>query len=146
LDDDRVRFNVSHSEDLALYAMSSVFDCGVDLEAHRSTADLDTLVQHFFSHAECRALAALNPRDRSEAFFRCWVRKEAVIKATGLGLALALHSFDVPIEADGLPCVTSAQGTQWWLYEVPVPSGYSGAIAVGSPHARLVFHDLSCGA
>lgn len=95
-----IRFNLSHSGDLALVAVASGRELGVDLERHGPVA-IEDLAARYFSEAEARALAALPPDARRPAFFRCWSRKEAFLKACGSGMTLPLKSFDVSIEATG---------------------------------------------
>jgi 4'-phosphopantetheinyl transferase len=140
LEQDDVRFNVSHSGDFAAYAVSDAADCGIDVEQIRATPDLDAIAQRFFSASEAAALAALPAAERVEAFFRCWTRKEAIVKATGIGLSLSLQSFDVPIGADALPRVVDANAAPWSLHAVPVPAGHAGALAVGGEQPRIAFH------
>lgn len=132
-------FNVSHSADIALYVVSREFDCGIDVEQIKPTLDLEVMAQRFFSRRECLALSELTGDAQTEAFFRCWTRKEALVKATGIGLSLPLHSFDVPVQIDGLPCETFVNSQRWWLHEAPVPSGYAGALAVASEHAVITY-------
>jgi len=97
-----LRFNVSHSEDVAVYAFSSAGDVGIDVEAVRTLPDADDVATRVFSGRENAAYRALNPRDRPLGFFQCWTRKEAFIKALGQGLYYPLDRFDVSL-APGEP-------------------------------------------
>jgi 4'-phosphopantetheinyl transferase len=141
LEGEDVRFNVSHSADLAAYAVSEAADCGIDVEQVRPTRDLEAIARRFFSPPEAAAIGALPPAERIEAFFRCWTRKEAIVKATGIGLSLSLQSFEVPIGAGALPCVVAAHAAPWSLHAVPVPAGHAGALAVGGEPPRIAFHE-----
>jgi 4'-phosphopantetheinyl transferase len=97
-----LRFNLSHRDDLAVYALSSGREVGIDVEAIRPLADADAIAARFFSRREQVAYRALDPCDRPLGFFQCWTRKEAFIKALGAGLSHPLDSFDVSL-ARGAP-------------------------------------------
>jgi len=97
-----LRFNLSHRDDLAVYALSWGSDVGIDVEAIRPLPDADAVAARFFSRPEHAAYRALDPRDRLLGFFQCWTRKEAFIKALGEGLSHPLDSFDVSL-APGAP-------------------------------------------
>jgi len=97
-----LRFNLSHRDDLAVYALSWGCDVGIDVEAIRPLPDADAVAARFFSRPEHAAYRALEPRDRPLGFFQCWTRKEAFIKALGEGLSHQLDSFDVSL-APGAP-------------------------------------------
>src|SRR5881628_272569 len=100
--DSDLRFNVSHCDDVTLYAFSCGRAIGVDVEAVRVIRDADDIAARFFSHRETQAYRALEPRDRPLGFFQCWTRKEAFIKALGDGLSYPLDRFDVSL-APGEP-------------------------------------------
>jgi 4'-phosphopantetheinyl transferase len=102
LTESQLRFNVSHSEDIAVYAFARGREVGIDVEAVRAIEDADAIVGRFFSAHEYRAYRTLDPRDKPLAFFNCWTRKEAFIKAIGDGLYHPLDSFDVSL-APGEP-------------------------------------------
>ena len=121
--DSDLRFNVSHCEDVALYAFSSGREVGVDVEAVRELRDADAVAARFFSARENEAYRALPPCDRPLAFFRCWTRKEAFIKALGDGLYFPLHAFDVTLAPGEPPCILrvgDAAGSEcgWTLHDV----------------------------
>ena len=97
-----LRFNLSHREDIAVYALSSGREVGIDVEAIRPLPDADAIAARFFSRREHAAYQALDPCDRPLGFFQCWTRKEAFIKALGDGLSHPLDSFDVSL-APGAP-------------------------------------------
>jgi 4'-phosphopantetheinyl transferase len=105
--DTGLRFNLSSSGDLALFAFARGREVGVDLERIRPELADEAIPEHFFAPSEVATLRAL-PRDRQPAaFFDCWVRKEAYIKARGLGLSLALDSFAVSFGDDAPPRLLS---------------------------------------
>jgi 4'-phosphopantetheinyl transferase len=112
------RFNVSHCEDLALYAFSSAGEIGIDVEAVHALAEADDIAARLFSRREHETYRALAPRDRPLGFFRCWTRKEAFVKALGDGLCVPLAEVDV-----------SAAPPGWRLHSfAPVP-GFIAALA-----------------
>ncbi len=93
-----IRFNVSHSAAMALFAFARGREVGVDLEQIRPMPDAEAIACRFFSAREKAALAAVPAELREEAFFACWTRKEAFIKAAGKGLSMSLDSFDATLD------------------------------------------------
>ncbi|HUM02519.1 MAG TPA: 4'-phosphopantetheinyl transferase superfamily protein, partial [Thermoanaerobaculia bacterium] len=97
------RFGFSHSLDLALCGVTRRHEVGVDLEALRPLSDPLDLAERFFAPDEAATLRRLPETSRQAAFFRCWTRKEAILKATGEGLLGSLRDFSVSLEAAELP-------------------------------------------
>jgi 4'-phosphopantetheinyl transferase len=130
-----LRFNVSHSGEMALYAVSGGRELGVDVEEVRSMEDGLDIAERFFSASEVAAFRALPAELRDDAFFNCWTRKEAFIKAVGEGLSFPLHVFDVSL-APGEPARLLAsrdpdQAERWSLRGLPDPApGYRAAVVV----------------
>jgi 4'-phosphopantetheinyl transferase len=129
-----LQFNLSHSQGLALYAVTRDRQIGIDLECIRSISDVEQIAKRFFSAREYAVISELPPNQKQEAFFRCWTCKEAYLKATGEGLA-QLDRIEVlltPGEPVTLLNVTgdlhTAQG--WVLQELTPASGYLAALAV----------------
>ena len=106
-----LRFSAARSAGIALYATSWTMEVGVDIEAIRTTADIDGIAARFMSPAEQRALASLPPTQRLAAFFQCWTRKEAYVKGIGTGLSFPLRDVDRmgrrPPTSDGVRLVRS---------------------------------------
>lgn len=130
-----IQFNLAHSQGLALYAFILGSEIGVDLEYVRYMPDLGEIAARFLSERENSALKQLPEIQRQEAFFHCWTRKEAYIKAIGNGLAYPLDQFDVslvPGEPARLLSVAGdpEEGSRWLLKELEPASGYIAAIAV----------------
>jgi len=92
-DRDAIRFSVSHSHGVALYAVTRGREVGIDLERIRFDLAVLEIAERFFSRRELAMLRALPTELQREAFYRCWTRKEAYIKARGMGLAIPLNSF-----------------------------------------------------
>ncbi len=135
LRDSPIRFNLSHSDNLALFAVTLGRDIGVDIERIRRSDDLLTLADYCFAPEERSALRALTPQQRAQAFFRCWTRKEAYIKARGDGLSLDLHTFAVSL-GPGEPAALlrtmddPAEPSRWSIFALRPHTEYEAALAV----------------
>jgi 4'-phosphopantetheinyl transferase len=127
-----LQFNVSHSEEMAVYAFALEMPLGIDVEHIRPLDDLEAIAHRFFSPGEWTAIEAMRPEKRIDAFFRCWTRKEAYIKATGDGLSYPLNKFDVSVT--GPAQMLSVEGdlseaSLWSMHDIALPEGYFGALA-----------------
>jgi 4'-phosphopantetheinyl transferase len=133
-----VQFNVSHSGEIALYAVTLHRQVGVDVEQVRPLPDLAVLAERNFSPTERGALLALPAARRPPAFFACWTRKEAYVKALGDGLSHPLDAFTVSFAA-GEPARLveivgdAAAAARWTLAAIDVGAGYEAAVAVDGP-------------
>ena len=130
-----VTFNVSHSGGIALLAFVQQREIGVDVEQVRGDFDVEAIAGRFFSAREQEQLAALPNEEKFDAFFRCWTRKEAYIKATGDGLSLPLHQFDVSVAPENGDALLStrpdnSEAALWSLREIPAGPGYVAALCV----------------
>jgi len=137
-----LRFNVSHSQGLALYAVTCNREVGVDLERVRPISNADRIAERFFSSQENAALRALPANLKCEGFFTCWTRKEAYIKARGDGLSFSLDQFDVSLAPGAPAALLDVRGhpqevSRWSLLELIAGSGYVAALAVEGHHWRL---------
>ncbi|MBK8783720.1 MAG: 4'-phosphopantetheinyl transferase superfamily protein [Anaerolineales bacterium] len=133
--DSKLEFNLSHSGDFALLAITQNRKIGVDVERVRQGISSHVIAQQYFSKAEVAELQSLPMEQREAAFFTCWTRKEAYIKAQGIGLSLPLESFDVslsPNEPAMLRAVRpdSQEAARWTLRPLDVAPNYAGALAV----------------
>lgn len=133
------QFNLSHSGELAVIAISAHLPLGVDVEQLSRSIDSDALIGSFASANERAAFAALPQQGRELAFFYWWTRKEAVLKALGTGHSQPMESFDVSISLDDvrLTAVGSEEFPQHIsLSNIPLPPGYIGSLAIcGEAHA-----------
>jgi len=130
----RIDFSIAHSGALALVAVARGRRVGADVERVRRRTDVLAIARRALSPVERRAIESLPTDDeRREAFFRCWTRKEAYLKARGEGLAGGLDTFSVPVLDDDWcrPEVPGDPGEtgRWLIRSLRTPSGYRAAIA-----------------
>lgn len=130
-----IEFNVSHAGSLALIAVTLRRRVGIDIEIERAMPDAMSIVDRFFAPPERAAFHELESASRHRSFFSVWTRKEAFAKATGRGIADSLHRFAVPVDPDLPPRVEfldwpEDETHQWRIVDLPVPTGYSSALAV----------------
>jgi 4'-phosphopantetheinyl transferase len=160
-----LQFNLAHSGELALVAVTVDCPVGVDVEFRRPVRGRDEIARRYFAAAELAAVLAHDESQRTAAFFRCWTRKEAVLKAIGTGLGYPLSAFEVPIDGaasswielpahrsrpvvarspdrataagSGDPRTTAAAARCWWSPLDPC-AGYEAAIATLGAERRPV--------
>jgi 4'-phosphopantetheinyl transferase len=136
-----LRFNLSHSHGIALYAISAEREIGIDVEYVRENWP-DTDIENVFSEREIAGLKALPESVRGRAFFACWTRKEAYIKACGGGLSIPLKSFSVsfsPGEPAALLDASPREVSRWSLREIEVDPRYAAAVAVEGSPSRISY-------
>jgi 4'-phosphopantetheinyl transferase len=132
-----LRFNLSHAGGLAVYAFALGREVGADIEPIRPDFAGWDIAKRFFSSEEIAELESLPPVSRSEAFFLCWTRKEAYIKARGEGLQIPLDSFHVTLTPRGPVRLASADSSRWTLRDFQPAEGYAGALVVEGPNWNL---------
>ena len=128
-------FNMSHSHDIALFALAWNSRIGVDVEYIRFIPDAEVIAKRFFAPQENSAFSAVPPDKKLEAFYNCWTRKEAFLKATGDGLSRRLDSFTVSLVPEEPPRLLSVEGdpletSRWHLSAFKPAHKYVGAFAV----------------
>jgi 4'-phosphopantetheinyl transferase len=138
----RLQFNVSHSHDLILLALTAEWDVGIDVEVRRTISDMDALASRYFAPDEAEALAALPDAERGAAFLQTWTRKEAYLKALGTGLAQPLTEFAVSVHRDAPARLLHVGGDreaaqQWQLRSLIPHPDYVAALAVRSQTLHL---------
>jgi 4'-phosphopantetheinyl transferase len=146
-----VLFNLSHSAEIALIAVAREREVGVDVEFMRADFATSEVAEHFFSVAEIYTLSGLEPHLRTQAFFNCWTRKEAYVKARGEGLSMPLDVFDVSLAPD-VPAamlsnrVDESQPAHWIFQDLQIASDYAGALVVEAVASRphLSYFAFSC--
>ena len=135
-------FNLSHSASWAVYAVA-FGNVGVDLEVIRPVPEMDALVECYFSASERNAFASFAPELRLKAFFNCWTRKEAYVKACGGGLSIPLDQFEVSLDPTSPARLIGAQGVsahelEWDLHNLDLSADTVGAL-VCPRNSRLHF-------
>ncbi len=130
-----LQFNLSHTQGAVLLAICRQRAVGVDIERVREDFNPLEIAARFFSFSEQRALTSLPEAEQRQAFFRCWTRKEAFLKARGDGLSFPLQSFDVSIGAGEKEVLLTTprdleEAQRWQILPVNVPAGCSAAVAV----------------
>lgn len=134
-----LEFNVAHSDDLAVYAVAR-HPVGIDIEKIKDSYELG-LPARFFSSDECESLQRLSEVDRVVAFYQIWARKEAIIKASGKGLATSLSSFSV--------CPANVEETiqlaneVWQLWPLEIDGSYASALATLPSAKKLLFYNFA---
>lgn len=134
-----LQFNISHSDQWSIYAITQEVAVGVDVQRHKPAPVQERLniVKRFFSKQEFYALSQLPTHQVAAAFFAGWTRKEAVIKCHGSGLALSLATFSVTMEpdiTDPLLVMQTQEGENqhFYIYDIPVPEEYHAALALAT--------------
>ena len=140
-----VRFNVSHSNGLAVLAFSQG-EVGVDIERVRAEFPGREIAGRFFSEQEIAELGKLAPEESRGAFFLCWTRKEAYVKARGGGLQIPLRSFSVRLGENEEQQLVDEGGKEWSLYPFEPGIGFAAAVAVEGKDWRLKFWERDGGA
>lgn len=142
-----LQFNVSHSDGMALFGMTVDRPIGVDVERVRHDFEVVTIAKRFFSAAEQREFLSLPLAQQHRAFFDCWTRKEAFVKALGDGLSHPLHQFDVSL-APGEPAGLTAtrpdptEASQWTMAAPDIGAGYAAAIVAKAANLEITCQEL----
>jgi 4'-phosphopantetheinyl transferase len=146
---EELRFNMSHSHGLALFAVSADRELGVDVEHVRADFASEDIARRFFSTVEVAAFNALPKAEQVAAFFRCWTRKEAYIKAIGRGLSEPLDAFDVTLAPGDMAALLRAAGadvSRWAMFDLDPGEDYAGALLVETPVSRIRLWEMSLAA
>jgi 4'-phosphopantetheinyl transferase len=130
-----LQFNLSNSHELAVAGFVLGREIGVDLEYRRPMPDCEQIAERFFSQSEREVLRGIPGPRKEEAFFNCWTRKEAYLKAVGEGLAAPLDSFDVTLAPGDPPRMLTLEGdaeraAHWWFRHLRPAEDYLGAVAI----------------
>jgi 4'-phosphopantetheinyl transferase len=140
-----LNFNLSHSGSVALFAFSRRRAVGIDVEQIRADIEVNEIADRFFSESEQTSLRALAKNLQHCAFFACWTRKEAFVKAKGEGLSLPLRQFDVSL-TPGRPAEILATRPDreerhlWSLWDLDVGPGCAAAVVVEGKDVRITLH------
>ena len=136
-----IEFNLAHSAGTAIYALTRDRPVGVDIESFQPDFPVEEVARNFFSSTELAALQNLPKILRMEAFFKCWTRKEAFIKALGDGLSCPLSDFDVSLTpgepARLLNVRWGSDEAHWSMEDIESLAGYAAAIVFSGPQCRM---------
>lgn len=144
-------FNLTHSGELAVVAVTSDCEVGIDVERLRPVRHAEGIARRFFHHDEAADVLACRGQERMGAFFRCWTRKEAVVKAVGKGLQFPLDQFRVPVQSDTPEWLSLPQNSlqtaglpvgRVWLQAFVPCDNYVGAVATLGVKRVSVFRSL----
>lgn len=132
---DAPHFNLSHSRALALIVVTRLGPVGVDVEWRRPDTPILEIARRVCAPGELATLRGLPPADRVQAFYTCWTRKEALIKAEGSGMTAPLDRFEVSLDPDHPASVLQVNGdreaaAEWQVRDLDPGPGYAGALAV----------------
>ncbi len=135
-------FNLSHSEEMVLYAVTRNREVGIDLEYIRPIPDAEKLAEQFFSPAERAELDALPLSKKLVSFFSGWTRKEAYLKARGDGMTYPLDQFSVSMDCEQPAKLLEVKEdpqelSRWSLHALTPAPGYIGALAVEGVQAKI---------
>jgi 4'-phosphopantetheinyl transferase len=135
-----LRFNLSHSKSIALLAVNLGSEVGVDVEDIRPIER--DVAARFFSPAEIASMAPLDGEAWFDAFYRCWTRKEAILKVQGVGLRIPLDSFDVSVLAEEPAALLAVRprsklSAHWHLHNLEPAEGSMAALAAASSAAEI---------
>lgn len=140
---DSLRFNLSHSGEVVVFAATNTCSVGIDIEQVRSDINVLELAAAHFASGELSTLRSTAEADRTEAFYRCWTRKEAYLKACGDGLTFDLKKFSVTVDSSEPAALTwvaddPTAPLRWSIRDVSVPNGYIGSLAVEGHSTRSI--------
>ena len=142
-----IEFSLSHSEGMALYGFSHDHQIGVDIEYIREVPEIDQIAGQFFSEGEREVLRSLKAREKTGAFYKCWTRKEALTKATGVGMSHPLDRLDVWVDPDEPRELSGAAGDsgkagRWFVQDLNIGHGFAAAFALEGRRCRV--HRYRC--
>jgi len=144
----KLRFNVSHSGNYILYAIAEAANVGIDVEECKRTIGFLSTAKHFLSENEYHKFLTVAPSERWLAFYRCWTRKEAILKALGKGLFFPLHQLEVsflPFEKTQIEnfFIKSPKNGLYQLYEMQFEENYIITIAIKQKTNKIHLWDLT---
>jgi 4'-phosphopantetheinyl transferase len=146
--DARIRFNLAHTDGLALIAVTRDQEIGVDLELVSPTFDFTEIVDHIFTPGERAQLSALPDEQRRAGFYHGWTRKEAFIKAVGEGVSFGLDCVTVSLDPEQAPRLLAIRrpdfaATEWSLYDLDLGPGYVGTLALQGETSAIESWELA---
>ena len=140
-----IKFNISHTKEILALAFSFDTELGIDVEKIREIKLYQDIVKRFFSENEIKEFFSLPENEYQNTFFTIWTRKEAFIKAIGMGLSAKLDSFDVSILETETEIkrvsVTNYKKENWKLFNIPVISTHKASLVTENKSLDLKFYD-----
>jgi 4'-phosphopantetheinyl transferase len=136
-----LQFNVSHSQDRVLYAVSADHAVGIDLEGVNPLISYQDIAHRICTPQEWTIFNQLPPDQQSQAFFKIWTRKEALVKLGGDRLYEKLTIFEVPACATSGSYWVKAEGQKFWLQDLDLYESFAGAIALPAAPAQIIHHE-----
>ncbi len=137
-----IEFNLAHSEGTAIFAITQDRAVGIDIESVKYEFPVESVAERFFSEVEVAALRSLPEQVQTIAFFKCWTRKEAFIKALGDGLSCPLRDFDVSLAPDKPARLlhvrwASEEASRWCMEDIDSIPGFAAALVISGPECRM---------
>jgi 4'-phosphopantetheinyl transferase len=135
-----LEFNLSHAQDIALIAVTREARIGIDIEYVDRKVEMEGIARRFYAPEEFAAIQAAPEPGRRQAFFNCWTRKEAYLKARGDGITVNLESFAVSVENTDTPSLLRCEinsPEEWSMRSLHPHDQYVAALAMASPACRL---------
>lgn len=133
-----IKFNLSHSHERGVLAVSHGREIGIDIESVRPDFAFDDVAEHFFTAREVKALRTLPPALQRQGFYKCWTSKEAFLKAKGTGLSGELDEVEITVEGGRVRI--EAQVAGWWLTELDPGDGYEAALVSETPPLEIFYY------
>lgn len=139
--DNSIHFNISNSENICVCAFGQYSEIGIDIEKIHDLPDMDRIIARFFSEEEKRRFCSLPLPGRTQTFFKYWARKEALLKAMGMGMSYPLDKIDIAGNENSPQLVTKIEGSdisnQWTILDMDIFTGFASALALQGEHRDL---------
>jgi len=140
-DDHSIRFNISNSENICVCAFSQYSEIGIDIEKIHDLPDMDRIIARSFSEEEKRRFCSLPLPGRTQTFFKYWARKEALLKAMGMGMSYSLNKIDIAGNENSPQLVIKIEesdiSNQWTILDMDIFTGFASALALQGEHRDL---------
>jgi 4'-phosphopantetheinyl transferase len=140
LADVSLQFNVSHSHEIAVYALTKNSPIGVDIEKSEKQFN-DSVAERYLHPDEYAELNGLTDGLRAMEFYRIWARKEAVIKAIGDGMHIALNSFSTATKGQPINIVIAGEISSWHLRDFNAHADYQSAVVTQNAIDKIHFFE-----
>jgi 4'-phosphopantetheinyl transferase len=143
-EDHSIRFNISNSENICVCAFSQNSEIGIDIEKIHDLPNMDQIIAASFTDKERRKFHSLSEPDLTRTFFQYWARKEALLKAMGMGMSYPLNKIDIAGNENSPQLVTKIEGSdisnQWTILDMDICKGFAAALALQGEHRDLAGH------